>query len=189
MQQHFHARSVATGFYPVQLFFETYDFIEQHEAIVNCKHQRLHEQPAPFRDVFLYGSAKRRFSDRQCRLLVVELQVIRDHRPQRVQIAVIVSVEEFRRTSHHLFMYNMYMDVGVSQFRRELFALMAKAQAGEPVTVVHKGERFRIVPERAVDRLSNLTPMQVTNPVVGERVEQDLKDEMQREWEKDWGTL
>jgi antitoxin (DNA-binding transcriptional repressor) of toxin-antitoxin stability system len=81
------------------------------------------------------------------------------------------------------------MEVTISQFRRDLFAIVAKAAAGEPVSVRHKGGRFRIVPESPVDRLSRITPMQIVNPAVGEEKEQRLKKEMQREWEDDLELL
>jgi antitoxin (DNA-binding transcriptional repressor) of toxin-antitoxin stability system len=83
------------------------------------------------------------------------------------------------------------MEVPITQFRRNLFALMNQALEGKEVWVTHKGQRLRIVPEKPPgDRLSRITPMQV---LVDENF--DMNDpafkaewlaEMEKEWEKDW---
>lgn len=86
-------------------------------------------------------------------------------------------------------MYTAYMEITITQFRRDLFTFVAKAQAGEPIVILHKGQRFRIVPETPLDRLSRLTPMQVINPNVDEQAEATMRDEMRQAWEQDWETL
>ena len=86
------------------------------------------------------------------------------------------------------------MEVPITQFRKNIFALVSQAAEGKDVRFTHKGKRFRIVPEDvAVDKLSRITPMQV---LVDENF--DLDDpafkaermaEMEKEWEKDWSQL
>ncbi len=86
------------------------------------------------------------------------------------------------------------MEVPITEFRKNLFALVNQAAEGKDVRFTHKGRRFRIVPEDvAGDKLSRLTPMQILIPE-----DFDLNDpafkaermaEMEKEWEKDWSQL
>jgi len=86
--------------------------------------------------------------------------------------------------------YTLLMEVPITQFRREMFALVERAMLGEIVFVTHKGKRFRIVPE--VDpstRFDRLTPMQIINPDYPDLDDTEMKAEMQAAWEKDWEDL
>ena len=84
----------------------------------------------------------------------------------------------------------MCMEVSITQFRRELFALVNKAMEGGEVWVSHKGQRFRIAPDgKPVSRLSRITPLEVINPDAQELGDSALREEMARAWEKDWATL
>jgi antitoxin (DNA-binding transcriptional repressor) of toxin-antitoxin stability system len=86
------------------------------------------------------------------------------------------------------------MDVPITEFRKNIFALVNQAAEGKDIRFTHKGRRFRIVPEGAAgDKLSRLTPMQVF-------VDEDFDPndpafraewmaEMEKEWEKDWSDL
>lgn len=86
--------------------------------------------------------------------------------------------------------YHMGMEVSITKFRREMFDLVNQAMAGADVRVVHKGKRFRIVPEgKPGSRLSRITPLEVLNPKSPANVESDLLKEMTRAWEKDWADL
>jgi antitoxin (DNA-binding transcriptional repressor) of toxin-antitoxin stability system len=79
------------------------------------------------------------------------------------------------------------MEVPITQFRREMFALVNRALEGETITVAYKGKRLRIVPE--IDpktRFDRLTPLQIINPEFPNLEDVDMLPEMQREWEKDW---
>jgi antitoxin (DNA-binding transcriptional repressor) of toxin-antitoxin stability system len=86
-------------------------------------------------------------------------------------------------------MYTRYVEISITEFRRDLFAFVARAQAGESVIVLHKGNRFRLIPETPPNRLSQLTPMQVIDPEVSEAAEQQLQEEMRQAWEQDWDSL
>jgi prevent-host-death family protein len=82
------------------------------------------------------------------------------------------------------------MEVSITKFRREMFDLVNQAMAGADIRVVHKGKRFRIVPEgKPGSRLSRITPLEVLNPESTANAESDLLTEMTRAWEKDWADL
>jgi len=83
------------------------------------------------------------------------------------------------------------MEVPISKFRSNLFALVDQAMDGTDVWVVHKGRRFRIVPENLhSDKLSRITPMQILVPggpdLEDPKLKAELLAEMQTEWEADW---
>jgi hypothetical protein len=82
------------------------------------------------------------------------------------------------------------MEVPITQFRREMFALVNRALEGETISVVHKGRRFRIVPEISHGvRFEHLTPLQIVNPDYPELNDDDLKAEMRAEIEEDWAEI
>lgn len=82
------------------------------------------------------------------------------------------------------------MEVSISQFRRELFRLVEQAMQGEPVYVTHRNRRFRIMPEGlARTGLEALTPLQVVNLQLPDLEDPSWKEEMAKEWEKDWAEL
>ena len=84
------------------------------------------------------------------------------------------------------------MEVSISRFRRELFSLVEAAlSGGEPLSFVHEGIRFKVVPEIQTDRLSRLTPLQVINPKYSDSNIQanGLQEEMEKTWQEDWSTL
>jgi antitoxin (DNA-binding transcriptional repressor) of toxin-antitoxin stability system len=79
------------------------------------------------------------------------------------------------------------MEVSITQFRREMFALVNRALQGEIVTVTHKGQRFRIIPEvQPATRFDRLTPLQIINPGYPDLDDSEMKAEMKAEWERDW---
>jgi antitoxin (DNA-binding transcriptional repressor) of toxin-antitoxin stability system len=81
------------------------------------------------------------------------------------------------------------MEVSITQFRPEIFDLLERATNGAEVWVVHSGRRFKIVPENPPgSRLSRITPLEVLNPE-SPRLEQSLREEMERAWQDDWSTL
>jgi prevent-host-death family protein len=80
------------------------------------------------------------------------------------------------------------MEVSITQFRRQMFDLVKQAMDGAEVWVVHKGRRFRIVPEgKPVNKLDRITPMKIA--LVDLDKAPSMLPEMQLEWEKDWKTL
>jgi antitoxin (DNA-binding transcriptional repressor) of toxin-antitoxin stability system len=86
------------------------------------------------------------------------------------------------------------MEVPITQFRKEIFALVNQALEGGEVWVSHKGRRVRIVPESPTgSRLSRITPMEVLNPVASDLNDPALKAEtmaeMQKAWESDWSIF
>jgi prevent-host-death family protein len=83
--------------------------------------------------------------------------------------------------------YNLLMEVPITQFRREMFDLVNRALQGEVISVTHKGQSFRIVPEvHPSTRFDRLTRIQVLNAESPEIDDSDMKAEMQAEWERDW---
>ena len=82
--------------------------------------------------------------------------------------------------------YTFFMEVPITQFRKEIFSLANQALDGAEVWFTHKGRRLKIVPEgKPVDRLSRITPMDIVVP--GTDLEDDSwKQEMMREWEEKW---
>lgn len=84
----------------------------------------------------------------------------------------------------------MYMEVSITQFRRELFDLVNQAMEGVEVSVVYKGQRLKIVPEMpSGSKLDRITPLQVMRPGVKSLEDPELKEEMERKLEEDWETL
>jgi len=86
------------------------------------------------------------------------------------------------------------VEVPITQFRRQIFALVAKALEGDEVWVTHKGRRVKIVPEsQPASRLSRSTPMDVMVDPNFDMNDPAFKAEwlaeMEREWEKDWADL
>ncbi|MGC2162043.1 MAG: hypothetical protein WA634_09065 [Silvibacterium sp.] len=82
------------------------------------------------------------------------------------------------------------MEVSITKFRREMFALVNRAMEGSEVWVVHKGRRLKIVPDKPTgSKLSRITPLQVIRPGVTTLDDPDLKEEMERALEQDWKTL
>jgi antitoxin (DNA-binding transcriptional repressor) of toxin-antitoxin stability system len=82
------------------------------------------------------------------------------------------------------------MEVSITQFRRDLFALVNRALEGEEVWVAHRGRRFRIAPDRPLgSRLSRLTPLEIIDPEAPDLNASSLKDEMEQAWTRDWSDL
>jgi antitoxin (DNA-binding transcriptional repressor) of toxin-antitoxin stability system len=82
-------------------------------------------------------------------------------------------------------MYNNGMEVPITQFRQRVFELVDQALEGKEVWVKHKGRRVRIVAERAVSKLSRVTPLDIIRP--GVDIDDDSwKADMMREWEQKW---
>jgi prevent-host-death family protein len=82
------------------------------------------------------------------------------------------------------------MEVPITQFRRDIFALMNRAKQGEQVSVTYKGERFLIIPEASpTTRFDRITSMQIINPEYPGGLEQadaDWKAEFEEIWNKKW---
>jgi antitoxin (DNA-binding transcriptional repressor) of toxin-antitoxin stability system len=86
------------------------------------------------------------------------------------------------------------MEVSITQFRRQVFALVTKALEGGEVWVTHKGRRIKIVPEgQPASGLSRITPMEImVDPnfdMNDPAFKADWLAEMEKEWEKDWANL
>ena len=83
-------------------------------------------------------------------------------------------------------MYDNQMEVPITQFRKQIFALANQALEGGDVWFTHKGRRLKLVPEgKPLSKLSRLTPMEVISP--GVDIDDDSwKEEMAREWEQNW---
>lgn len=85
------------------------------------------------------------------------------------------------------------MEVPITQFRRDIFALMNRAAHGEQLSVTYKGERFLIIPETAPKtRFDRLTPMQIINPDYPGTfadAKKQIMEEMEKAWEEDWADL
>lgn len=82
------------------------------------------------------------------------------------------------------------MEVPISQFRRDIFQLVERSAQGEPLYVLHRGRRFRVVPETpASTGLGAITPLTIVNPNGPALDDPAWKEEMIREWESDWADL
>jgi prevent-host-death family protein len=86
------------------------------------------------------------------------------------------------------------MEVPITRFRRNIFDLVNQAMEGKEVWVVHKGRRFKVVPEiKPGSRLSRITPLALIHPASPggsmKRSDRSLQEEMVRAWERDWSTL
>lgn len=82
------------------------------------------------------------------------------------------------------------MAIPISQFRREIFEQVNRAAKGEPVSFIHKGRLFRVLPDVPVEtRMARLTPLQVVNPVAPSLDQKDWQQEMVQAWERDWADL
>jgi|SRR5271168_153619 len=87
------------------------------------------------------------------------------------------------------------MEVPITQFRKNIFALVNEAAEGKDVLFTHKGKRFRVVPEHApeIDNLSRLTPMDIFIPPDFDPNDPAFRAEwtaaMEKEWEKDWSQI
>ena len=86
------------------------------------------------------------------------------------------------------------MEVPITQFRRQIFALVTKALEGGEVWVTHKGRRVKIVAEdQPAGRLSRITPMEIMVDPDFDMNDPAFKSEwlaeMEKEWEKDWAGL
>ncbi len=80
--------------------------------------------------------------------------------------------------------YRISMEVTITQFRKQLFALANQALEGTEVWVKHKGRRFKLTPEdKPKSKLDRLTPMSIWNDDVPDTL---LYEEMSKAWEKDW---
>jgi antitoxin (DNA-binding transcriptional repressor) of toxin-antitoxin stability system len=93
-----------------------------------------------------------------------------------------------------LYTQGMSKDVTITQLRNNLFQFADKAIAGESVEFVHKGVVLRITAvEQSASKLERLTPRQFVNPDLSDEehrtAEQQLKDAMFREMERDWAEL
>jgi hypothetical protein len=82
------------------------------------------------------------------------------------------------------------LEVPITQFRREIFALANRALEGETITIAYKGQRLRVVREaQEIDpatRFDRLTPLHIVNPEFPNLEDVDMLPEMQALWEKDW---
>lgn len=91
------------------------------------------------------------------------------------------------------------MEVTISQFRKELFALAEAALRGEAVTITYKGRKLRLRPEETKAKkkgsiLDRITPMKMTaDPEPGDEdfrlTSARLLAEMEKEWEEDWKDI
>jgi len=84
------------------------------------------------------------------------------------------------------------MQVSITQFRRNIFALMSEALEGNEVWITHKGRRMRVVPEAGPStRLARITPLEIVAPEGPDTAtaDSDLREEMARAWERDWAML
>jgi hypothetical protein len=80
--------------------------------------------------------------------------------------------------------------VTISKFRQDLFKLADAALEGHPVQFTHKGVVFQLKPEKRRSRLSRLAG----KPALAagntwKQAQEQLRKEMQAEWEKDWAEL
>jgi hypothetical protein len=89
-----------------------------------------------------------------------------------------------------LWVYAKEMEVPITQFRREIFALANRALEGETITIAYKGKHLRVTAAPLkidpATRFDRVTRIEFVHPEFQNREEVDMLPEMQREWEKDW---
>ena len=86
--------------------------------------------------------------------------------------------------------YHEYMVVPITQFRKDIFSLTEVALKGTVVEFTYKGTKFAVVPEKPVDKIGNITPLQVIKSDYDlETAAIELRTEMAKEWEKDWSQF
>ena len=78
------------------------------------------------------------------------------------------------------------MQITATNFRKDMFQVFERAKQGEQVLVSHKGEQFRLVPEKPVDRLSRIQPIEVFVAGSSEADEERMKEEVTAAWEAKW---
>ena len=84
----------------------------------------------------------------------------------------------------------MVVRMTITDFRKDLFKLVARVIAGETIEFTHQGTTIRlVVPEHHLSRLGRLTQKQIINPEVSAEAEQELKTDMWKEIERDWAEL
>jgi antitoxin (DNA-binding transcriptional repressor) of toxin-antitoxin stability system len=84
-------------------------------------------------------------------------------------------------------MYTPFMEISITQLRKNLFEVVNQAMEGKQVWVTYKGRRFRIAPEDPpTSRLDRIVPLDLINNSVDDS---SLLEEMTRAWERDWDEL
>lgn len=87
-------------------------------------------------------------------------------------------------------MYAKDMEVPITQFRRDIFALANRALEGETITVAYKGKLLSVTAKPSkidpATRFDRVTRLELSNPEFPDFENVDMLPEMQREWEKDW---
>ena len=90
--------------------------------------------------------------------------------------------------SRHL-MYTHFMDMTVTQFRRDLFNAVEKAMNGTEIHVTYKGRGFTLKPDDPPkSRLSRIVPMKLLRGSL-EGANEQLMREMEEGWKHDWAEL
>ncbi len=76
------------------------------------------------------------------------------------------------------------MQVTATHLRKNLFHCMLQAKQGEEVVITHKGERYRLVPEKPMSKLDRIIPIEgALNIEWNDPVWEQAKLDMQAEWE------
>ena len=78
------------------------------------------------------------------------------------------------------------MQITATNFRKDMFQVFDRAKQGEEVLVSHKGEQFRLVPEKPVDKLSRIQPIKLLNSEWTEADQEQMQREMWDEIEAEW---
>lgn len=78
------------------------------------------------------------------------------------------------------------MQITATSFRKDMFQVFERAKQGEQILVSHKGEQFRLVPEKPVSKLSRIRPVEVFVAGSSEADEVRMKQEMWNEIEEEW---
>ena len=78
------------------------------------------------------------------------------------------------------------MQITATNFRKDMFQVFERAKQGEQVLVTHKGEQFRLVPEKPVSKLSRLRPIQLIHPESTDADDERMKEEIWAEIEAEW---
>lgn len=87
-------------------------------------------------------------------------------------------------------MYIRFMEIPITQFRREIFTVVNQALDGNEVWISHKGRRVKLVPDgEPVSHLDRITAMDIVNSGQPGSSDDALKAETMLRWEQDWNRI
>ena len=83
------------------------------------------------------------------------------------------------------------MSLTATKFRKDLFNVLEQALKGEPVEIMYKGAKLKLVPTQSGSKIARMKPQEyfLCDPDSLVSTDPELMAEMEAEWEKDWRDL